>query len=282
MSGPEVLRYAAFTTDPSGGNPAGVVLDATGLDDVAMQAIAIDVGYSETAFVFPHASGPDGATPVRYFSVQGEVAFCGHATIATGVAWGERHGAGHLRFATRAGVVPVAITVDAGRVNASLTSVLPEVRSLPDADLEALLIALRYSRTDLEETFPAAVAYAGLWHPIVALRTRASLAALDYDFDALNELMAARGWTTAIVLWRESDTTFHVRNPFPPGGLVEDPATGSAAAALGGYLREHGFVRPPVQLTVFQGQDFGRPSVLSVAVRPAGGIAVSGTAVALG
>ena len=88
----DVLRYAAFTADPSGGNPAGVVLDADGLDDATMQRIAADVGYSETAFVTP--SGDNGDLDVRYFSPLAEVPFCGHATIATGVAWGERHGPG--------------------------------------------------------------------------------------------------------------------------------------------------------------------------------------------
>ena len=84
---PEVLRYAAFTDDPAGGNPAGVVLDASGLDDAAMQAIAAEIGYSETAFV----TGRDasGDLHVRYFSPEAEVPFCGHATIATGVAWGQ-------------------------------------------------------------------------------------------------------------------------------------------------------------------------------------------------
>ena len=75
---------------------------------------------------------------------------------------------------------------------------------------------------------------------------------------------------------------WHVRNPFPPGGVVEDPATGAAAAALGGYLRELGLVDPPVTLTLHQGDDMGRPGLLTVDVPVAGGIAVSGTAVAIG
>ena len=84
---PAVLRYSAFTTDPSGGNPAGVVLDARGLSDAAMQRIAADVGYSETAFLVPRA---DGELDVRYFSPLAEVSFCGHATIAAMVAWPQK------------------------------------------------------------------------------------------------------------------------------------------------------------------------------------------------
>lgn len=90
---PDVLRYAAFTRDGRGGNPAGVVLDASGLTDAQMLSIAQEVGYSETAFVLPAAAG-DGRLPVRCFSPKAEVAFCGHATIATAVALAERDGAG--------------------------------------------------------------------------------------------------------------------------------------------------------------------------------------------
>ena len=79
---PEVLRYTAFSTDPRGGNPAGVVLDATGMTDEQMLATAAEVGFSETAFLVP---GPD-PVGVRYFSPRAEVSFCGHATIAAAVA----------------------------------------------------------------------------------------------------------------------------------------------------------------------------------------------------
>ena len=75
-----ILRYTAFTDDPAGGNPAGVVLDASELTDARMQEIAAELGYSETAFA---TSREDGGYDVRYFSPEAEVPFCGHATIAT-------------------------------------------------------------------------------------------------------------------------------------------------------------------------------------------------------
>ena len=103
----EVLRYAAFTDDPRGGNPAGVVLDAAGLADDRMLAVAAELGYSETAFLTPRGEGRFG---VRYFSPLAEVPFCGHATIATGVAWAERHGDGEMRLDTASGEVVVRTT----------------------------------------------------------------------------------------------------------------------------------------------------------------------------
>jgi PhzF family phenazine biosynthesis protein len=276
---PEVLHLTAFSDDPAGGNPAGVVLDAAGLDDAAMLGIAAEVGYSETAFVTA-AAGAD--LTVRYFSPLAEVPFCGHATIATGVAWAARHGPGTLRLATASGEVGLEVHDEGGRPVATLTSVAPRVGPLAPGDLAELLAALRWQREELDPALPPRVAWAGAAHPLLAALSRARLADLGYDFDRLAALMAARDWTTVQLVWREDATTFHARDPFPPGGVVEDPATGAAAAALGGYLRELGLVEPPATLAIHQGDDLGRPSVLRVEVPPQGGIRVSGTAVALG
>lgn len=277
----EVLRYAAFSTEPTGGNPAGVVLDASGASDAEMLAVAAEVGYSETAFLLP---GDDGRFGVRYFSPLAEVPFCGHATIATAVAWADRHGTGSMLLDTAAGEVRVTTERAGGSVVATLTSVPPRTAPLDPADVDRLLRALGWAVGDLDPSLPPRVAYAGAWHPIVAVGSRAVLGALDYDYPALDALMAGRGWTTVALVCRAGPTTFDVRNPFPPGGIVEDPATGAAAAALGGYLRELGLVRPPVTLTLHQGDDLGRPSVLTVHVpaEPGSGIDVSGAAVRLG
>ena len=246
-----------------------------------MLATAAELGYSETAFV----TGEDaGVLDIRYFSPLVEVPFCGHATIATAVAHAHKHGIGALRLRTRAGQVDVATTIDnLGNIVATLVSVPPRSSAISAADRSTLLDALRWSPGDLDPAFPVAAAFAGAWHPIIAAGTRARLSELDYDMAALGDLMRTRDWATINLVWRESNTVFHARNPFPPGGVREDPATGAAAAALGGYLREHGLTDPPCTITVHQGDDMGRPSVISVAIAPdpGGGIAVSGTAVEL-
>jgi PhzF family phenazine biosynthesis protein len=265
-----ILRYAAFSDDPKGGNPAGVVLDASSLDDERMLAIAAEVGYSETAFV----TATDGSTRrVRYFSPLAEVPFCGHATVATAVALGP----GEHRFTTNAGEVPVTVD-DAGR--ATLTSVAASVTDLSTDDLAALLRALRFSGADLDPALPPRVAYAGAYHPVLATGSRRRLAELDYDEPALKALMEARAWTTVQLVFRTAPDAFDVRNPFPVGGVYEDPATGAAAAAFGAYLRELHLVPADAVLHLSQGDDLGRPSRITVELRAGEpGVRVSGTAV---
>ena len=129
---------------------------------------------------------------------------------------------------------------------------------------------------ELDETLPPAVAFAGAWHLVLAAATRDRLDQLDYDFDALKTLMETEDLTTLQLVWRESETEYHARNPFPVGGVVEDPATGAAAAALGGYLRDAGLEAAPVSINIRQGEAMGRPSRLQVDIPAAGGIAVSG------
>ena len=271
----EILRYAAFTTDPGGGNPAGVVPDATGLSDDEMQSIAADLGYSETAFLFPTGAG---TADVRYFAPLTEVPFCGHATIASGIAMAERTRPGDLLFNTKVGPIPVATVRTNNMLTATLTSRPPTVAELSDAVRGQLLAALRLTDADLDPLLPIRLANTGNSHPVVAV-TVGALNDLDYAEDDLRTLMFDHGWITVQVVHRLSDNEFDARNPFPIGGVREDPATGSAASALGGYLRELGIVNPPAQVIVYQGRHVGRPGVLTVDIPAEGGISVTGTAI---
>jgi PhzF family phenazine biosynthesis protein len=275
----QVLRYAAFTVDGRGGNPAGVVLDARGLDGTDMQAVAADLGYSETAFLVARPDEPN-VYDVRYFSPKREVPFCGHATIAAAVAVAELSSAAELIFHTPAGFVSVTtFENDGGDLVAELTSVAPRV-SEPEPGLEsAVLHALRWAPEDLDPDYPVRLANAGSQHLILVTKTRERLADLDYDFDALAKLMRSHGLVTVHLVWPESKKRYHVRNPFAGSGVVEDSAAGAAAAAFGGYLRELGLIAESGRFTIIQGADIGCPSEINVSViggEP--GIRVSGTA----
>jgi len=268
----EVLRYTAFSTDPAGGNPAGVVLDASELGEADMQRVAKEVGYSETAFL---TQTGDRGYRVRYFSPLAEVDFCGHATIATAVALAERIGAGPLTFRTNTGDV----TIDTAPGSATLTSVAPHSRPATPTEIADTLRALRWRDTDVDPAFPIRVAYAGNDHLMLAAATRERLARLDYDFAALGSIMRDAGWPTVHLFYGDGPRHFQARNPFPVGGVVEDPATGAAAAAFGGYLRDIGYATTG-KITIEQGVDLGRPSLLEVELDPTTpGIRVTGAAV---
>jgi PhzF family phenazine biosynthesis protein len=262
----EVLRYAAFTVDGRGGNPAGVVLDARNLDAAEMQAIAADVGYSETAFLVARPNEPN-AYDVRYFTPLHEVPFCGHATIAAAVAVAERSPAAELIFHTPAGLVTVAtFQSDHGEFVAEMTSVAPRTAEPTPQLVSDALRALRWSADDLDSDYPVLLANAGSEHLVMVTKTRQRLAALDYDFELLAKLMQDHGLVTLQLIWPESKKRYHSRNPFAGSGVVEDPATGAAAAAFGGYLRELGLIGDNAAFTIIQGGDMGRPSELKVSV----------------
>ena len=275
----DVLRYAAFTVDGRGGNPAGIVIDARGLDPAEMQAIAADVCYSETAFLVRRPAQPN-VYDVRYFSPEQEVPFCGHATIASAVALAERSPADELIFHTPAGFVSIAtFQNDDGERVAELTSVAPRV-SEPEASLvPAALSALRWSVDDLDPDYPVLLANAGSEHLVLVTKTRQRLADLDYDFGALAKLMREHELITLQLIWPESKKRYHSRNAAAGLGVVEDPATGAAAAAFGGYLRELGLIGENAKFTISQGVEMGRPSELTVSVMAGEpGVRVTGTA----
>lgn len=282
---PQILRLAAFSSDPAGGNPAGVVLDAEALDDDAMQRIAAEVDYAETAFV----TGRDAeGLAIRYFSPIAEVPFCGHATVATAVALAE-HGLsepGELTFRTPVGPVVIRTARDDDGVTASFTSVEPYVEELPADVLSHLLAELGVEPDDLDPRMPPALAFAGNRHPVIALADRHLFDSFTFDPARMRALMDAQDWRgTVTVLHAPGASDIEARNLFPVGRITEDPATGSAAASVGAYLRAlaslgvEGQVTPPASVTIHQGAHVGRPGRLEVAIPATGGIIVTGRAV---
>ncbi|WP_263091663.1 PhzF family phenazine biosynthesis protein [Curtobacterium sp. RIT-PI-V] len=273
----DVLRYTAFAAESGGGNPAGLVLDAAALSDDEMLAVAREVGYPETAFVVgATATGPH----VRYFSPAAEVPFCGHATVALAVALAERQGLGRRVFTTAAGEVALDATTGAdGAVQVAMTSVEPATRDIDPALLARLFDLLGFTADDIAPGFPVLESFAGNWHPVLVLHDRELFHQFRFAPGPLADLKHEAGWQgTVTVLHRTGEREYEARNLFPAGRITEDPATGSAAASTGAYLREVGAVEPGDRVVIRQGRHVGRPSLLLVDVPSAGGITVTGGA----
>lgn len=274
VGGIVVQRLAAFCDGDTGGNPAGVAICNELPNPAEMQAIAKEVGCSETAFAAP--IGQDWH--VRYFAPEIEVPFCGHATIALGAALAVRHGDGRFRLRLN----DFHIAVEGSRTDVGLSATLhsPPTRSEP-ANVPLLTETLQlfnYRHEHLHPSLPPAVAEAGARHVIVALANRALLATMSYDLSAGRQVMLANGLATISLIHAAGPCLFHSRNAFAAGGVYEDPATGAAAAALAGYLRDRGWPHNG-SIVIMQGEDMGVPSRLCAEISPEPGasIRVSGS-----
>jgi PhzF family phenazine biosynthesis protein len=270
-----VERIAAFADGEAGGNPAGVVICDVLPKAEAMQALAAEVGYSETVFAAPS----DQDWRVMYFAPEVEVPFCGHATIALGASLALRRGDGTFRLQLN----DTSITVEGRRAGAAMTAALqsPPTRSEPASSrlVSQALALFSYSAADLDERMPPAIANAGANHLVLALRSRERLSAMRYQLDAGRTFSKAEGIVTISLVYAETPRLFHARNPFPIGGVYEDPATGAAAAALGGYLRDLNWPHGGA-IEIVQGEDMGARSRLcaEISTSPGASIRVSGAA----
>jgi PhzF family phenazine biosynthesis protein len=278
-----VQRISAFADGDRGGNPAGVVIGDTLPSPDRMQAIAAEVGFSETAFAMPVPEG----WRVRYFSPETEVPFCGHATIALGAALAGREGDGVFTLQLNNDTITVEGTRKGAGIAAALQS--PATKSTPAAPElgDAALALFGYAREDLDPRIPAAIAEAGATHLVIGLNNREALRRMSYDLDDGRIFMREAGLVTISLVYAETEKLFHVRNPFASGGVLEDPATGAAAAALGGYLRDLNW--PWVagsggEISIVQGEDMGMRSLLTVDIpaEPGTSIRVSGAARVMG
>lgn len=268
-----IQRISAFSEGGIGGNPAGVVIAEELPDAATMQRIAAEVGYSETAFAAPD----DNGWRVRYFSPLAEVPFCGHATVALGAALARAKGDGVFPLQLNQARISVQGWRDGDQLRAALQS--PPTRSEPASPglLASALELFGLVPGDLDPQLPPARIHAGADHLLLALRDRAQLSAMAYDLAAGRLLMEDAALLTIALVVVETPRRFHARNAFAVGGVFEDPATGAAAAALGGYLRDLGWPHGGA-VEIVQGVDMGQPSRLHVEIGPeaGGSIRVSG------
>lgn len=249
-------RLAAFSIEDQGGNPAGVVVcDELPSADV-MQQIAAEVGYSEIVFAAPAADG----YRARYFAPGAEIPFCGHATIALGAALARAGVTHQVKLLLNEGTALVQGTQNKDGLTATLWSAsTSHAPSAPEL-LKRALELFGFQPSDLDSRYPPSVIDAGARHLLLCLKDRGRLASMSYEMAAGAALMREWRIATISLVHQEAPCRFNSRNAFAAGGVVEDPATGAAAAALAAYLAERGHTTREIEIR--QGFDMGTPCVL--------------------
>jgi trans-2,3-dihydro-3-hydroxyanthranilate isomerase len=284
-----------FTTSRFGGNQLAVIPDASGLTPEQMQQIAREFNYSETVFILPPR---DVAClcRLRIFTPDEELPFAGHPTIGAAFILHKIGMVDAVAGQTRilldedAGPVPVEIEAhpELAGFRATLTTPrLPEHRSSPITNAElARLLGLSPEDLLANQYNPEAVS-CGLPFLFIPLRSRAAVGRLTIDHEAWRASLA-HTWAPLLSIFsfetESPQADLHVRVLCPGLGITEDPATGSAAAALGGYLAaRHPIANGTLRWTIEQGIEMGRPSLIEVAVDKidgaVGAVRVAGSAV---
>jgi trans-2,3-dihydro-3-hydroxyanthranilate isomerase len=261
-----------FTDTPLAGNQLAVFTDARDLDELTMQAVALELGLSESVFVLPPREG--GTVRVRIFTPRNEIMFAGHPCLGTAFVLGAPLQLGTIALETGNGIVPVVLDRDeSGRiVFGRMTQPVPTVA--PYERAEALLSALGVP----ESLLPVEVYDNGVRHAYAVLPSKEDVARLRPDLNALLELdlvgaVAAAG----------EGSSWKVRMFSPLDGVGEDAATGSAAGPLACHLGRHELVPWDTEIEIEQGTEIGRSSTLFARATGAGdaieAVEVGGSAV---
>jgi trans-2,3-dihydro-3-hydroxyanthranilate isomerase len=268
----DYLVYDVFTETPFGGNPLAVIPDATGLEDGLLPRIAREFNFSETTFVYP-PEDPAHTARVRIFTPTQEVPFAGHPTIGTAVAL---HALGRPgRMVLELGVGPIACSVTGGRARFVTTRPLERLHAPEPATVAA---CLGLSEGDIRtEAHGPVMASLGLPFVFVEVADAATLARCAPDVAAFRraEALHPAPFDFAVAAYVRDGRSVRMRMFAPLDNIPEDPATGSAAAALGALLRD--LEGAALTLDVAQGVEMGRPSRIGVEAGPEG-VAISGSA----
>ena len=289
----DLFLVDAFTRKPFTGNPAGVVLGATGLGDVEMQAVAREISASETAFLFP-ATAVNHDLRVRFFTPRVEVPICGHATIALHHVLAELHvekatneGARYFQHCS-AGIYPVELFLKDESPWVVMSQPIPDLCELPpDLPRERMLAALGLQEEDLDNALPlGAMVSGGEYTVFVPVRRRAVLDSLTPRYQRLST-----GYTCYMLYTTDSPDPAYLtycRMFAPAYGIDEDPVTGMANGPLGAFLTSHGLARDKGGRFRFlsrQGVAMGRPGEVEVTIGHEGtlvrSVEVAGAAVTI-
>lgn len=270
------LHLDVFTRDLFGGNQLAVFLDARGLSDTEMQSIAREMNFSESTFILPPSDARCDMR-VRIMTPERELPMAGHPTIGTAFALA-RTGVlspAHARVVFELGVgpTPVDLTWDTDGLRFARMSQLRPTFTEPVLDREALARALRLSPSALHPTLPLQTVSCGVPYLLVPLASRADVDRASLDVDAYDRIRPPSALEPLPVYLFSTepagDGATAYSRMFAVGlGIVEDPATGSAAGPLGCYLVRQGVVDAANAATIvnLQGVRMGRPSVIHVAI----------------
>jgi len=261
----------AFTSQPFGGNPAGVVLldgDSFPAEELMLQ-IAAELRYSETAFV---KRDSDSQYTVRYFTPKTEVELCGHATIATfSLLYKLQLVKGECICHTKAGDLNI-------RVGEKVLMQMATPR-IVDTITDSEEIYQAIGVTDYQPTLPVQIAYSGLPDIMIPLRDVSMLQSLKPDMEAITAITRKYDAVSFHVFAFAGDGhTAHVRDFAPLYDIPEESATGTANAALTHYLQQNGRIPSTGDFSFLQGEAMGRPSVVATRISGDGVIYVGGTA----
>ena len=268
------MRYYvvdAFTDQPFGGNPAGVVLLESEQfpEEKLMLQIAAELRYSETAFIRRHS---DKEFTIRYFTPKAEVELCGHATIASFyLLHHEGLAAGQCLCHTLAG----DLRIEAGK-KVMMQMAMPRIEATIE-NTEEIYKALGVD--GYHPAMPVQIAYSGLPDLMIPLPDVNKLQALNPDMEAIASITQKYGAVSFHVFaFANDDYTAHVRDFAPLYDIPEESATGTANAALSYYLQQNGCLGAEAECSFMQGEAMGRPSVVATQIRKDGTIYVGGTA----
>ncbi|PCD84948.1 PhzF family phenazine biosynthesis protein [Lysinibacillus fusiformis] len=271
----EFYYVDAFTTETFGGNPAGVIPNAENLTDEEMQKIANELNLSETAFLLP-STNANANYKIRYFTPTKEVDFCGHATLATAWLMATKYNwidkDDKIVFESNIGLIPVKWLMENNQLTrVSMTQVRPQVKSI---DISPAVVAdlVGILETDIDDRYPIKIANTGVPHLMVPVKTRQAIDQAEPNLNELKKMNNDFNISTTHLFTFDTNGQFDIytRDFCPNIGIDEDPVTGAANGALGGYLYLENILAQQErhQLMIGQGHTINRPGILYVTITP--------------
>jgi trans-2,3-dihydro-3-hydroxyanthranilate isomerase len=257
------VQWDVFSARPLEGNPLAVFVDARGLSDAEMQALAREMNLAETTFVFPGDGAPQPSTSVRIFTVSEELPFAGHPTLGTAFVLRGDSGAGEVTLDLRVGKIPVRFEDRPGEPTyGEMRQRDPEFG--PVHPREDIARALGWKLDDIDPQLPVQTVSTGLPFTIVPLPSLAAARRLEFNYQRAAAYLERTGGKFFYFVCRETvdrKARLHARMIFYNG---EDPATGSAAGCACAWMVAHGLAKPGEQALIEQGIEAGRPSRIFV------------------